>query len=444
MTTSYTPLLERLAKKGIRAVPSSGYMPIDRWPTGSLMLDAALGGGLPKGRIVTIAGHEYSGKTTLSLVIAGTIIRAGGRVAYIDSEGTMSLDWAYRLGCTDLDRLLLIQPDNGEQALNAAKEIITAAPEINPETGEVTPLFDLIVLDSTGALVAEEETEMDAQDTGVAMMARKLAVWSRTMSVEAKRTGTTILAINHLLTKIGASKYERQWTESGGRKLQYLRSIGIELLSERVIEDSDEIAAHIFRGKVYKNKTAPPRKRFEVEVKVLNHNFGLDVRAELSGWSASEPGRTAAHSGLLKEFGILTNADGAPYSAGKMYFGGEPVTYPVKDGEAQHANSKATLRIALNNPAFRALAIKAVYQAIREANSHEAIARQIAESGSAWVDFTALMENDEDLALREALDAMTDDERQEALQTFAANLKEDPNHEGAHEGAENHAALAHD
>ena len=416
-----------LKDRGLNVSPDAMYEAIERWSTGSPMLDAALGGGFPKGRIMTITGDESSGKSSITMIMAGAVIRAGGRVAVIDVEGTTDYAWAYRLGVNDISRpnfMVLSDFKNGEQALDAMMDIIDTPN--HDEYGEVIDgaYYDLIIYDSTGATVSQDEIDMSAGDSSVAIMARKYTPFFKAASLKLMDSGATLLVVNHKQTLIGADKWAKNWYESGGRKLQYLKSIGIELLTERRLKDGEDIKAHIFRGKVSKNKTTPPHKSFEVRVNVGETGYGLDFFAELAGWAADiAAGRSKAHPGLLKQFNLLQNKEGDVYSAGHIYFEGQPVEFPVK-GAMAHAKSKAELVIALKqNPDFRRKALERLYEAIEHANSYEAIRETLKAQDSAWMDLDeAPPEEDEDAVLMEALLQMSDEDRQDALRTYAIRL----------------------
>ncbi len=192
-------LAERLKAKAAKAkapflAPQMGYERIPRIPTGSLLFDRALGGGLPVGRIVNFWGAESTGKSTLALVCAGAVIRAGGAagepgtgtVAYVDVENTFDLTWAYRVGVTNPDNLHVFRPYSGEAALDLIRDL--ARETWTDDLGEVHGVYDLIILDSLGMMYWKEEEAGSAADAHVGLGARKFSAWVRPLR-PPQRTG---------------------------------------------------------------------------------------------------------------------------------------------------------------------------------------------------------------------------------------------------------------
>ncbi len=289
-------------------------------PSGSIALDHALGiGGYPKGRIIEIYGPESSGKTTLAIHAIAQAQKAGGIAAIIDAEHAFDRSYAKALG-VDLDTLLISQPDNGEQALEIADNLI--------RSGAV----DIVVIDSVAALTPRAEIEGEMGDNKVGLQARLMSQALRKLTANISKTNTCCIFINQLREKIGIM-FGNPETTTGGNALKFYASVRLDIRRTTQIKDGEEALGNHVKVKVVKNKMAPPFKKAEFDIV-----FGEGI----------------SRSGEIVDLGVEMNiiqkaGSWFSYNETKLAQGREAVKKLLQDNEELAQEIETKIREALSN-----------------------------------------------------------------------------------------------
>lgn len=310
-------LQSRFGEGAIMKLGDHKHIKIETVSSGSFSLDLALGGGLPKGRVVEIYGPESSGKTTLALHVVREIQKKGGKAAFIDAEHALDPDYAEKIG-VNVKELLISQPDNGEEGLNIMESLVRSG------------IIDIVVVDSVAALTPKAEIEGEMGDSHMGLQARLMSQALRKITAIAAQTGTIVIFINQLRMKIGIV-FGNPETTTGGMALKFYASVRIDVRRIAQVKKGEEIVGGRVKAKVVKNKVAPPFKLAEFDIM---YGEGISYEGDVLN--------TAVKYEAVKK-------NGASYSFGeeKLGVGFDNIRLKLKeDKKLLEAIKKKTLEVA--------------------------------------------------------------------------------------------------
>jgi len=294
---------KQFGKGTIMRMGEGQHVHVETYPTGSISLDLALGGGIPRGRIVEIYGPESSGKTTLTLHAIAEVQKSGGTAAFIDAEHALDPQYAERIG-VNLDNLLVSQPDSGEQALDIVETLVRSN------------AVDLIVVDSVAALVPQAEIEGEMGDAHMGLQARLMSQALRKLTAIISKSKTTVIFINQLRMKIGVM-FGNPETTTGGNALKFYASVRMDIRRISQIKQGDSVIGNRTRVKVVKNKIAPPFREAEFDIM---YNEGISTEGDVLDLATAK--EIVGKSGAWFEYNDAKIAQGR--EAAKQYLRDNP------------------------------------------------------------------------------------------------------------------------
>ena len=299
LTAALSQIEKQFGKNSVMRLGDNTVQAVEAVSTGSLTLDIALGiGGLPKGRIVEIYGPESSGKTTVALHAVAEAQKLGGIAAFVDAEHALDPVYAKALG-VDIDKLIVSQPDTGEQALEITESLVRSG------------AIDIIVVDSVAALVPKAEIEGEMGDSHIGLQARLMSQALRKLAGSINKSKTITIFINQLREKVGVM-FGNPETTTGGRALKFYASVRLDVRKIDVIKQGDTMLGSRTRVKVVKNKVAPPFKQCEFDImygqgiskvgELVDIGANLDIIKKSGAWYSYNEERLGQGRENVKQF----------------------------------------------------------------------------------------------------------------------------------------------